>query len=111
MKAYYVLSKNHAPCFFDADHSIVENINAIPFNKEGVYAKAVVEADNEFLAGIEFARMNIDEEALFALIDFAVENSENYGEIPSELAKLIEELNPLLPSGKQFKEGTDYFVD
>lgn len=117
MKKYYVVSSQSKDYFFDCKHKLVEDIDGIKFtydetnNPNGIYAMCLVEAENEFLAGIEFVRSSFFEDELADLMSNAIEYSSSYGEVSKDLSDLIQELNYFLPEDKQLKEGVDYEVE
>lgn len=112
LNAYYVVSSQVSPCFFDRKHELVTSLDKIRFdycpikNPEGVYGQTALLADNDFLAGIEFVRMSIDMEAIRDLMFLSIAAS--FGEVSPELFNLIERLNRLLPSEEQLIRGQHY---
>lgn len=117
MPEYNVISSNASnPCFFDRNHQITES-DRVKFdydktsNPDGIYAWAVIEAENEFQAGIKFAQASFDDEALVELIDLAIDEIGDCNEISEDLADLIERLNRFLPQKDQRLEGEHFGIN
>lgn len=114
---YYTASRHASrPCFFDRSHEIVPTPVDFDYNEEsnpdGVYCQCVIESKTEFQAGIKFVKLNFPSDALSDLMDMVIARCGDFkGEIPQELAKLIDKLNVFLPPELQKDEGTDYEIE
>ena len=116
MNTYYTASSHASkPYFFDRNHKISASQVDFDYDKktnpDGVYSQCVVDADSEFQAGIEFVKLSFPADSLAELIDMAIENIGDCGDIPQDLADLIDELNDFLPPEHQKHEGKDFGIE
>ena len=113
MPKYFIKSSQLKPCYFDARHEVVGDpaihLDYSEDNPQGAFQAAVIEAKNDFLAGIEFIRQTFPFEELRDLIDLAIENSlDCHGGVSKDLSQLINLMNRYLPEEYRRIEGEHF---